>query len=305
VTAKVQDVENARWDDVRVFLAVFRQRSLGGGARQLGVDTSTVSRRLAALEASLGTRLFDRTKQGLVATRAAQAVLLAAEAMESAHARLSRDAASIDAAAEGVVRLSVAPGMADAFIAPALVALRARHPGLRIELDASVRALDLERREADIAVRSIRPRGAGLVITRIGTGRWRVATGRALARRLGRVGAWHQAPWITWDQDLATMGPARWLTRHVPDADVALRTSHFASQLAAADAGLGFVLAPEAYIAVRSLALIDRPDLPGAADLPSDDLWLVGYRGLRSVPRVAAVWTFLLETLRASFGAAP
>ena len=293
----MQDMESARWDDVRVFLAVHREGSLGGGARRLGVDTSTVSRRLAALEESLATRLFDRTRQGLVATRAAQVVLLAAEAMESAHARLTRDAASLDAAAEGVVRISVAPGMADAFVAPALVALRVRHPGLRIEIDASVRTADLERREADVALRSVRPRGAGLVVTKLATSRWVVATGKAHARRLGGLRAWNQAPWIAWEQDLATMAPARWLTRHVPDADIALRTSHFASQLAAAESGLGLVLAPEPYLAVRSLAVVGAT-LDGVDDLPSGDLWLVGHRGLREVPRVAAVWSFLIETFR-------
>jgi DNA-binding transcriptional LysR family regulator len=299
MTAKSQDIEGARWDDVRVFLAVHRHGSLGAAGARLGMDTSTVSRRLAALEASLGARLFDRSREGLAPTRRAEVVLPAAEAMEAAHGRFARDASGLQEAAEGVVRVSVAPGTADAFVAPALVRLRARHPKIRIELDASVRALDLTRHEADLALRSVRPEGAELVMTKIGTSRWIAVASPGMVKALGRMNAWEDAPWIAWDRDLASFPPARWLARHAGRAEVALRTSHFASQLVAARSGLGVVLAPEPFARVYALEPLAFADAlaPAAAAWPSDDLWLVGHRALRDVPRVAAVWTFLLEDL--------
>ncbi|HEU4407769.1 MAG TPA: LysR family transcriptional regulator [Polyangiaceae bacterium] len=299
MAAKSQDLGDARWDDVRIFLAVYRQGSLGAAGLRLGVDTSTVSRRLAALEASLGARLFDRSREGLAPTRSAEFVLPAAEAMEAAHGRFARDASGLESTAEGVVRLSVAPGMADAFIAPALVRLRARWPKIRIELDASVRAIDLTRHEADLALRSVRPQGADLVMTKLMTTRWVAVASPDLAKALGRMNAWEDAPWITWDRDLASIPTARWLARHAPRADVVLRTSHFASQLVAARSGLGVVLAPEPYARVHALAPVAFADAlaPDAAAWPSDDLWLVGHRALRDVPRVAAVWGFLLDEL--------
>ncbi|WP_159397245.1 LysR family transcriptional regulator [Sorangium cellulosum] len=296
----MQDLSAGRWDDVRIFLAVHRHRSLGQAGARLDLDTSTVSRRLSALEEALGGRLFERTRGGLLPTHLAALVLPAAEAVEAAHARLVRDAHSVETEAEGVVRLSVAPGMADVFIAPALVRLRARHPRLRIELDASTRVLDLTRHEADLALRSVPPEGAELIVTKILTARWIVAASPAHAKRLGRVASWSSLPWIAWDHDYASFGPSQWLRRHASGAEVVLRTNHLGAQLAAAASGLGVVLAPAPYVASRALAPVRfaKPLAGSAAEWPSDDLWLVGHRAMREVPRVAAVWSFLLEELR-------
>lgn len=305
MTAKMQDLSDARWDDVRLFLAVQRHGSLGAAGARLGLDTSTVSRRLTALEEALGARLFERTRGGIVPTRAAEVVLPAAEAMEAAHGRFTRDASDVESGVEGVVRISAAPGMADAFVVPALARLRARHPRLRLELDASVRPLDLTRHEADLALRSLRPQGAELVMTRVGAGGWIAAASPELARALGRVSTWEDAPWITWDRDLASMPAARWVAKHAARAEIALRTSHFASQLTAAQEGLGLVLVPEPYLGLRGLARVRHAEALAASveALPSDELWLVGHQALRDVPRVAAVWEALREDLSAAFSA--
>ncbi len=297
----MQDPRAPRWDDIRIFLAIHRQHSLGGAAGRLGLDISTVSRRLAALEADLGARLFERTREGATPTRAAERVLAAAEAMEAALGRLARDASDREVRAEGIVRLSAAPGMADVFVAPALVRLRARHPGLALELDASEQARDLTRHEADLALRSLRPRGAELVVTKLGTARWIPVAAPALVDELGRLSAWSDAPWITWDRDLATFPPARWVAQHAGKATIALRTSHFGSQLAALESGLGVALVPELYLAMRKLTAVrhTRALAASIAACPSDDLWLVCHRLLRDVPRIAAVWAFFADELRA------
>jgi DNA-binding transcriptional LysR family regulator len=297
--AKTQAHET-RWDDVRIFLAVHRQRTLAGAAGRLGLDTSTVSRRLAALESGLGERLFERTREGLAPARAAERVLAAAEAMEVAHARLTRDASDLESLAEGVVRISTAPGLSSVFIAPALIRLRKRYPKLVIELDASVAARDLTRYEADIAVRSVRSSGAELVTTKLMTAPWLAAAAPKVAQRLGTLAAWSDTAWIQWDRDLASFHAARWVSQHVPAHAVALRTSDFPAQLAAAKSGLGVMLCPVPYITVTGLVAVDlAPSLASAAaGWPADDLWLVGHRALREVPRIAAVWDFLVAELR-------
>jgi DNA-binding transcriptional LysR family regulator len=307
VKANLQAAD-VRWDDVRIFLAIHRQGTLAAAAARLGLDTSTVSRRLAALEQALGARLFDRTREGLAPARAAEQVLAAAEAMEAAHARLTRDASEVEAAAEGVVRVSSAPGMSSVFLAPLVGKLRRRHPRISIELDAAVRPRDLTRHEADLALRTVRSQGADLVTTRLLTTRWVAAASPALARRLGALAAWDDVPWIGWDRDLASLPYARWLAQHVPRADVALRTSDFLAQLAAAASGLGAVLAPIPYLDRAKLVPLRYAAAlrPSAEAWHEDELWIVGHRALRDVPRVAAVWTFLIEELRApSGGAAP
>lgn len=294
------------WDDVRIFLTAQRQKSLGSAAARLGVDTSTVSRRISALEEALGVRLFERTREGLLPTRAAGRVLAAAEAMEAAQARLTRDASDVEQLAEGVVRVSAAPGMADAFVAPALVKLRAKHPKIQVEIDASVRAIDLTRHEADLALRSVEPRGADLVVTKIGTAQWIAAAAPSLVKALGKLKTWSDAPWIAWDRDLASFGPARWLAQHAPKADVPLRTSHFSAQLAAARTGIGVVLVPPPYMRLFDLEAVRfaKALASSAGQWPIDALWLVGHRILRDVPRVAAVWNFFAEELRAGMRAA-
>jgi DNA-binding transcriptional LysR family regulator len=296
MSAKMQD---SSWDDIRVFLAAYRARSLGAAAARLGVDTSTVSRRLAALEVAAGLRLFDRSREGLSATHAAQSMLAAAETMEAAHARLARDASEGSERVEGTVRLSVAPGMADVFVAPLLVDLRALHPRLTIELDASVRALDLTHREADLALRSVPPVGAELVMRKLTRAPWVAAGSPALVKTLGKLRSWTAAPWVAWDHDMSSYHVARWLAEHVPRADIALRTSHFTSQLVAIETGLGIGLVAEPYLAARGLlpVRIGRELAAGARAWPLDDLWIVGHRALREVPRVAAVWTFLVDRL--------
>lgn len=298
--AKMQGLLDAPWDDVRVFLAAHRLRGLGAAASRIGLNTSTVSRRIAALETALGQTLFERTRHGLLPTRAAERVLPAAEAMEAAHARLLRDASDTEIRAEGVVRLSCAPGIADSFVAPCLVRLRALHPLIDLEIDASIRAVDLTRYEADLALRSVPPRGAELVVTKIATSRWIVVGAPKLVARLGRLESWSDAPWITWDRDLATYGPARWVAQHAPKAKLALRTSHFATQLEAASTGLGLVMVPAPYARMHKLVApkYTRALITSTESWPIDDLWLVGHRISRDVPRVAAVWEFLAKELR-------
>lgn len=291
--------QEEKWDDVRLFLAAFRHRTLSAAAPKVGLDTSTMSRRLTTFEEALGRKLFQRSRDGLMPTHAGEQLLPAAEAMEAAHARLTRDLSAVETEASGVVRVSVAPGMADAFIAPALMRFRQKHPRITIELDASTRAIDLTRREAEIAVRSVAPKGVDLLVTKLGTGGWVAAGSRALVKKLGRLREWSSAPWIHWDHDLAAFAPQRWLAVHTKGAAVPLRTSLFSSQLIAASSGLGLVLAPAPY--VRHFKLTPVKFVPKLkTNWPVDSLWLVGHQALRDVPRVAAVWKFLSEELHRS-----
>jgi DNA-binding transcriptional LysR family regulator len=306
--ASTQGSPEPQWDDIRVFLVLHRARTLAAAARVTGLDPSTLSRRLAALEETLGTRLFDRTRAGLVPSEAAEQLLPAAEEMAEAHARLARDASALERVAEGRVRLSVPPGLAEAFVAPALGRLHRRHPRIQLDLDVALQFADLTRREADLAVRTRRPQTGDLVSVKLGERRWvpMQAARRASKQRSGAVKTWGALPWITWGDDLASFPAALWVARHVPAAAIVLRTSHVTTQVAAVQAGLGVALLPTTYARVSGVV----PLRPGAAlspamdDLPTNDTWLVGHRALRLVPRVAAVWSFLVEEF-ARFEPAP
>lgn len=287
------------WDQVRVFLAVARAGQLAGAAARLGLDVSTVSRRIDRLEDELGVHLFDRTRDGTVATAAAEAMLPAAEDMERGLAQFAAAVDAIETTAEGVVRLTAPPGLADSFIAPLLARFRERFPRVAVDLDASVGYADLTRREADLAVRATRPRSGDLIAVKLVSTMALPMTSAAYAAELGRLRRWSDARWITYGADLAHIPTARWVTEHVTGIVPVLRTSHFASQITAAAAGVGITLASEPFRFVRRLVpvSISRALQPSWEALPVEDLWLVGHRALRTVPRIAVLWDFLAEHL--------
>jgi len=157
------------WNNIRIFLSVCRQGSLAAAARALKVDETTVGRRLKALEASLGTLLFDRTAKGLILTEAAMAVRAAAEAAEDAVLSVQGSVVGSDTRPSGFVRITATETLSSQFIIPALGGFHLRYPEIRIELFSGYVALDIGRGEADIAVRALPPVGSHLVARRLGS----------------------------------------------------------------------------------------------------------------------------------------
>ena len=151
------------WDDTRIFLAIYRAGTLRSAAATLNIDQATAGRRLAALEQALNARLFLRTPSGYVATPAGEHALAAAEMMEKASDKLQREIAGIDNSLSGVVRVATSDTMASHFVIPAMQKLHASHPDIRIVLSTATQLSNLTRREADIAVRLVRPTDPDLI----------------------------------------------------------------------------------------------------------------------------------------------
>ncbi|RKP48487.1 LysR family transcriptional regulator [Trinickia fusca] len=158
------------WDDTRIFLAVQRERTLRGAAKTLDLDQATVGRRIAALERSLSATLFLRTSDGYVLTPAGELALKAAEKMEHAAHELVRHTHGVDTRLEGDVRVTTTDSIAQEFLIPAIVRLHAKHPDVRVLLSTSTQTLNLAKREADIAVRTIKPENPDLIARRLA--RW-------------------------------------------------------------------------------------------------------------------------------------
>ncbi len=157
------------WDDLRFFLALSRHGSLSAAARELRVAQSTVGRRLASLEASLGVRLLNRTPDGYAPTQAGESVCAYAECLEAETMSLERDVGGRDASMVGLVRMTCAETVATHVLAPLLASLQIQEPEIMIELIPNPRELSLSKREADIAVRLKQPDQHDLVVRRIGT----------------------------------------------------------------------------------------------------------------------------------------
>ncbi|MET0877449.1 MAG: LysR family transcriptional regulator [Tardiphaga sp.] len=271
------------WEDIRLFIALARHGSLSAAARALSVNHATVSRRIASLEDSLGERLVERRPDGYVLTPAGDRILAAANAMEIAAATMARGA---DGGPRGLVRISATPGLAQGFLVARLARLPARHPGLDVEVSTDIRAVSLERREADIALRIGRPQDGDVIASRLaglGFGFYATAEWR---RRLARGVA---PAFVGFDEANAHLPEAAWLTRHFPRARVAFHTDNQFAQAVAAAAGAGIALLP------HFLGRADRrlgPCAPGPAP-PPRELWLVKRRQDRTDPSIRIVTDFL------------
>ena len=289
--------ETLHWDDVKLFLALCRARTVGHAAESLGVDASPVSRRLATLEEALSATLFDRGRDGIAATEAAESLMPVAEEMESVMARFASAAEGLEREVAGLVRITCPPDVADVVVTPVLSELTTRHPGLRIALDPGEAIVDLTRREADIALRTVRPARGDLVVTKLTTARWVVVATPKVARSLGTLRAWADAPWIGWGERLANIAASRWLAKYARGVEPVVRSDSLTVQLSVLLAGVGVALVPEPSMAHYGLVPLKlAAELQeDAAAWPSDELYLVTHRALRDVPRIRAVWDLLLE----------
>jgi DNA-binding transcriptional LysR family regulator len=154
------------WDDIRYFLEVSRGGTLAAAGKRLGVDYTTVGRRIAALERELGAKLFERTPEGFVYTEAGADLRDAAERMEAAALELEQRALGADRKLSGAVRIASTEAMARMLVLPAVHALHARHPDIRVHVITGAARLDIARREANLALRYVRPEKGNLISRR-------------------------------------------------------------------------------------------------------------------------------------------
>lgn len=285
------------WDDVRLFLALCRSRTLGEAGARLGVDPSTMSRRLVGLEQALAATLFERSRAGINATEAAERLMPVAEQMEHTMARFTGVAEAFERDVAGRVRIACPADAAEVLLAPLLPELLQRHPRLRVDLDAGEGIVDMARRDADLALRTARPTRGDLLVTRLFGVGWRVAAAPALARELGTLRAWTDVPWIGCSERLAATTPGRWCAATLGDIDFILRSDSLTVQITAVATGLGVALVPELSVEHYGLVPVklSKALREAGGEWPEDDLYLVTHRALRAVPRVRAVWDFLVE----------
>lgn len=280
--------------DIPLLLSAAREGSATKAAEALGISTATAIRRLDALEEALGASLFIRSPQGLVPTEALALVLPWAEQLEavalSLHSVLDQRGETL----EGLVKVASVETLASWFIAPALPTLLDAYPGLVVEVVTGPAVVDLVRREADIAVRLVKPDGDDLIVKHLGDAALAIVGAPGLAERSGAA-VLGDLPWIGWGSDQGDLPEARWLKHVVPGARVVFRTTNLNAALQAAKAGVGALLTA-APLAQRVGGLV-RVGLPTPA-LPKASVWLVTHKALRRVPKISAVWDFLIRTFQ-------
>ncbi|MCC7411142.1 MAG: LysR family transcriptional regulator [Gammaproteobacteria bacterium] len=273
------------WIDLRYVLAAARGGTLAAAARAVSADATTVARRLAASERTLGARLFDRIDGRLVPTAAGEVALQRAEAIEQEMLALEQAIGGRDGALWGSVRMTSVNALLCGYLVPRLGDFRVRYPDIVLELVADTSHLNLSRREADLALRMSRPEGGGVVTRRLARLAYAVYAGRELTARAGADPA--QLPWIRYEDRYAHLPEAQWVARRYPGAPVVLRASVGVLSLEAVRAGLGVALLP-CY-----LADVD-PDLRRlGAPVSLREVWLILHADLKRTARVRALADWL------------
>jgi DNA-binding transcriptional LysR family regulator len=286
------------WDDLRYVLAVGRAGTLAAAARTLGVNETTVARRIAALEEALGVHLFQRTQAGRLPPTAAGAKAISqSELIEARVLELRDDVAGADRSVAGTVRLTAVPILVNRLLVPASRALLDRHPQLHVEIVADFRDLSLTKREADIAVRLAAPKkGAGnaVLARKIGLLTYDVYAAASVdepdAARL---------PWITYESAMDHIPQARWLSEEIgrqSEAVARLSFNDAEGLMHAVRAGFGKSLLPcmvaDADPELRriSAAFGDEPH--------RREVWVLIHPDQRSLARVDTVIDWLESIFR-------
>jgi len=275
------------WENIRHFLAVARIGTLSGAARSLKVDHATVSRRLSALEEEIKTRLVERLARSCKLTPIGQRVFELAQAMEEDAYAIERFLDASRSPLSGKVTLSAPPVLVANFLAKHLANFRLAHPGVQLSVSAQAQQVSLSRREADIALRLVRPKEGTSVARKLGRMPFDLYASRDYPH-LHNPSAWE---FIAYDAAFADMPQQRWLMSVARGRPIACEISDINGHLAAAQAGAGVAGLP-CFLADTD-AKLQRVAYDG--ERFSRDIWMAVHKDLRRSPHVRAVMDFLLS----------
>jgi DNA-binding transcriptional LysR family regulator len=283
------------WGAIELFLTITEQKSLAKAAKVLGVTQPTVSRRLAELEATLGEPLFLRSVEGVSPTAAGERLIEPARRMAESHGELERIASGASASPRGVVCITAPPGIAYELLAPFGVLLRRALPEVRLAVDASIRHVDLVRREADLALRASKPATRDLITLASLEEPVAVFASVEYASRLPKRPSLADLDWVAWPDTHADVPPNPQLAARIADFVPAFAANDFLVQLHAAEHGAG------AIVLSRTVSRLAHPS--SLVELPIDlgqlraGTHLVCARSSLGIARVRAVAELLAEEL--------
>lgn len=271
------------WDDLRIFLAVARGRTLHAAARLLDVDATTIARRLARLEAATELTLFEHTPTGHVLTPRGQQLLVHAQAMEAAARAADANAGAEAGHVGGTVRVSVSEGFGGWIMAPYLGAFADTHPDIAVELAASTGFLNPSRREADIAIMLARPSSGPLTVRKL-TDYHLGLYGPVGTAEPESIAALQQRRLVGYVPDLIYSPALRYLDDVAGDLSAGLTSTSVNAQAMMVRRGAGLGILP-CFIgdADPSLVRLLRADI----DIRRA-FWLVVHRDVRGIARVKA-----------------
>jgi DNA-binding transcriptional LysR family regulator len=290
------------WQDLRCFVAMAQTGSVSAAARELGVNHSTVLRRLDSLERALGTRLFERFQSGYVMTAAGETLQARLAGVDEQIAAAQSAVGGHDQELSGEIRITTTDTLARSMLMPALARFQHQHPGVRLQLVMNNAFLNLNRREADVALRPSNTPPDTLVGRKLGMLPSAIYAARSYLKAAARRGiapdAWAEHDWVGLDDTLGHLEQARWLAHNVPASQVRMRVDSLLAMVDAVREGIGMApLLCHLADGERRLQRVAKPD-------PRFDtgLWLLTHRDLKDTARIKALTSFLYEELQPQLG---
>ncbi len=284
--------QRLEWNDLQYVLAVCRAGTLSGAARVLGVNHSTVFRRISTIEKKLGVRLFERLASGYTMTEAGEAMLDSGERVENEMLALSRKLIGRDLQLSGVLRVAVPDALLLKILMPHLATFARRYPKIQLELVVSNQYLNLSKREADIAIRATREPPETAIARRMCSMMIGIYSATDyLNRQAGQT--IENSTWLLPDDSLTQLPIIKWLDRHYPKAIVGLRCNTLLGLHEAVIHGFGVAALP-CFLGDADARLVRM--LPLTAEL-NTELWLLTHPDLRRTARVQVLMDFLTEVL--------
>jgi len=283
---------NIDWDDLRHVLALAQHQTMAAASEALRIHQTTLSRRIFALEDRLQTRLFDRIDGRFAPTSRGMLVVRRAQEMESASLALSDDLAHDPDRGRAVVRLSVIQTFVTGFLARHLAAFPAEHPNIQLELICENRDSVLEHREADIAIRYVRPAQGQPAVRKIGE---LGSAAYAHTSLLRPAGDWRrELPWIGFAQVADRWPEFRWIEANVPAEHVAMTVNGGPSYTELVSRGYGAGL----LTCIEGDARPSLQRLSGPAPLIVREIWLLVLPELRRSAAVRKVLDWIIDATR-------
>ncbi|HRK24156.1 MAG TPA: LysR family transcriptional regulator [Beijerinckiaceae bacterium] len=282
-------MQTIEWDDFRLVKVIAEHRSLGPAAEALKLNHSTVFRKLNALEEQLGTRLFERSRNGYSLTASGEEMLVIAGQMADAVFDFERRLAGMDARPTGTLRVTTTESMLENLLAPIFTSFRLLYPGIHLEVLVDARPLNLSRRDADVAIRAAMEPTDTLVGRRIASMAW-AAYAHKDKMPPGPVNLFNDdLSWIGFGDPVSLSVAGRWFANHIPHHRMAMTVNAVSSMARLAQAGAGVAMLP-CFVGDRqdSLRRIAEP----VKDATST-LWLLTHSDLKNAVRIRAFLDFV------------
>lgn len=282
------------WDDFRLVRAISEHRSLGGAAQALGVNNSTVFRRLNALEEALGVRMFERARSGYLLTSAGEEMVALATRMQDSITDFERRIAGQDVRPSGELRVTTTDTMFSHLIVPLYCSFRQKYPEITLDFIIENRILNLSRRDADVAIRATAEPPETLVGRRVANLTWGIYASQDMLNDIGVTleQACSQMPkdmrWVGYGEPMTITAAGRWLAMHWSAESLVMKANTMATLAGAIEAGVGAGLLPcfigEGLKNVHRLARVELDTSIG--------IWVLTHPDIKRAARVRAFLEF-------------